>query len=148
MIQLKRWELSPKHSPGNPSQRLCMSKRPSPKTNTQWGTRTGDKAGWTAKSLNSLLSPSKSHTFPTISPSVSISGFTCDIYSISCRGFVGWIWKHNGEVNTLNDCSQLFQTSVSRYAARSPCLRGQTIAFFKIKFWVTNTNHFCPPAQT
>lgn len=72
----------------------------SPKTNTQWGTGSGDKADWTAKSLNSLLSPSKSHTFPTISPSVSIAGFTCDIYLAEAlwvgygntvRGWVLWM---------------------------------------------------------
>lgn len=33
----------------------------SPKTNVQWGTGAGDKAGWAAESLNSPLSPSKSH---------------------------------------------------------------------------------------
>lgn len=102
MIQLKLWELSPKHSQESPSQRLCMST--SPQSNTQWGTRAGDKAGWTAKSLNSLLSPSKSHTFPTISPSVSIAGFTCDIYLAEAlwvgygntmRGWMLWMTAAN-----------------------------------------------------
>lgn len=102
MIQLKLQSWAPKQSPGSPSQRPYMPA--SPKANTQRGTRAGDKAGWTAKSLNSLLSPSKSHTFPTISPSVSMAGFTCDIYLAEAlwvgygntmRGWIPWMTGAN-----------------------------------------------------
>lgn len=60
-----------------------------PETGAQPRTRAGDKAGWAAKSLNSLRSHFKSHTFSTISPSARIAAFTCGIHITGSW----WIWR-------------------------------------------------------
>ena len=122
MIQLKLRAPNTVRGSNFPDKKDC-ARLLSPQADTQWGTRAGDKAGWTAKSLNSPLSPSKSHTFPTISPSVSAAGFY--MWHISCRSFAGWMWKHSERGEALRaTAANFFQTSASGYVAGSTRLWG------------------------
>ena len=75
--RVRPWDLVPERLPRRPT----LSE----------GTRAGDKAGRAAHAPTSVLSPSKSHTFPTIRPSVSTSRFY--MWHISCRSCR--TWKHS-----------------------------------------------------
>lgn len=96
-----------------------------------WGHGARDKAGWTARSLNSLLSPSKSHTFPSISPSESIGGF--NMWHISCRSLADTETQRGAEYSgwlqwTFTDiCEQIQGHRVPEAQPTS----------FQFRLWVT-----------
>lgn len=130
MIQLKPRE------PGHKQSRKPIPKKVHvyypQKSHIHWGDGAGDKAGRTARSLSSLLSLSKSHTFLTLSPN---AGFY--MRHISCRSIAGWMWKHSEEVNFLNDCSQLFRHLWVDMLQGQRVSKAQSTSF-QLKFQVKN----------
>lgn len=92
MIQLKLQEPSPEPSKASPSQ-INFPQRPTFSEEPELEIRQ-------AEQLNPLTvhcHPLNHTTVPTLSPSVSIAGFTCDIYLAGAH----WIWKHNEGLNAL-----------------------------------------------